>query len=90
MLAAVRAVARRLPGLAGLDGTPSIEGERVVVSLPTSWEWFDAWFGALHAGALPVALAPAAALGGRELMLRRVEGVVERLGAKLLVCDAAL
>ncbi len=90
MLAAVRAVARRLPGLAGLDGPPSIEGERVVVSLPTSWEWFDAWFGALHAGALPVALAPAAALGGRELMLRRVEGVVERLGAKLLVCDAAL
>ncbi len=91
MLAAARAVAARLvAGPAGLAGLRSIEGERVVVSLPTTWQWFDAWFGALHAGALPVALAPGAALGGRDLMLRRVEGVVERLGAKLLVCEAGL
>lgn len=60
-------------------------GDRVVVCLPSSWSWMEAWLGALVLGALPVAMAPAGALGSSEAHVRRVAEVVERLDARLLV-----
>jgi acyl-CoA synthetase (AMP-forming)/AMP-acid ligase II len=65
-------------------------GDRVLVCLPTSWDWLDAWFGALFAGALPVALAPPEGLGSPAAVLERAEGVAARLGAVLLVGAASL
>jgi acyl-CoA synthetase (AMP-forming)/AMP-acid ligase II len=65
-------------------------GDRVLVSLGTSWEWLDAWFGALFLGALPVALAPPEGLGSPRGVLDRAEGVARRLGASLLVCSDTL
>jgi len=32
--------------------------EPVLVALPTSWEWMEAWFGLLMRGAWPVASCP--------------------------------
>ncbi len=60
-------------------------GDRILVALPTSWDWFDAWLGALLYGALPVAVAPGAAVGAAEAQLRKVDGLVERLGARYAV-----
>jgi fatty-acyl-CoA synthase len=64
-------------------------GDRVVVSLPTSWEWFEGWFGALLLGAWPVALAPAGAMGAGEGQIRKLAGVLELLGARVVLCRAA-
>lgn len=60
-------------------------GDRVMVCLPTSWAWFDTWFGALLRGALPVAVAPGAALGAAEAHLRKVDALVERIEARYVV-----
>jgi len=65
-------------------------GDRVVVCLPSSWEWMESWLGALLLGAWPVALAPAGALGSSEAHTRRVAEVVERLDARLLVTGASV
>jgi len=59
----------------------------VLVCLPTSWEWFETWFGALLVGAWPVAVAPGGALGASEAQVDKVEHLIERLGARLLVAS---
>ena len=61
----------------------------MLVCLPTSWPWFEAWFGALLLGAWPIAIAPGGALGSSEAQAERVDQLIERMGAKLLVCTAA-
>lgn len=65
-------------------------GDRVMVSLPTSWEWMDAWLGGLLLGALPVALAPAGALGSSEAHVEKLRAVAERLEARLVVTSEAV
>ncbi|RMH16494.1 MAG: fatty acyl-AMP ligase [Acidobacteria bacterium] len=65
-------------------------GERVLISLPTSWQLLDAWLGAMLRGALPVAVAAGGALGGGEAHLRKLDGLVERLGARFLLGGARL
>jgi acyl-CoA synthetase (AMP-forming)/AMP-acid ligase II len=65
-------------------------GDRVLVCLGTSWEWLDAWFGAVFLGALPVALAPPEGLGSPAAALERAEAVAQRLEASLLVCAESL
>lgn len=50
----------------------------------TSWEWLDAWLGAVWLGALPVAAAPGAGLGPAEAQIRKVEAVSERIGARFV------
>lgn len=81
VLAGARAAAARYAGL-GVG-----EGDRVVVSLPTSWEFVDAWLGALLAGALPVATASGLALGSAVAQQRRLEEAVRRVDAGRLVCS---
>ena len=60
-------------------------GDRVLISLPTSWAWLEGWLGALVLGALPVAVAPGAALGGGQAHIEKLDRLVERLGARFLV-----
>lgn len=50
----------------------------------------EAWFGAMLAGAIPVALAPLGAMSAAEAMIQKITGVVERIGARYLICDASL
>ncbi len=73
-----------------LAGRGIVPGDRVLVCLATSWEWLDAWFGALFLGALPVALAPPEGLGSPAGALERAEGVARRLDAALFVCADSL
>lgn len=81
--AEVRAAAERAAGRwAALGVEP---GDRVLISQPTSWLWLDAWLGAILRGALPVAVAPGAALGGGQAHIEKLDGLVERLGARFAV-----
>lgn len=56
-------------------------GDRVVVSLSTSWQWLDTWLGALWLGAVPVATAP----GSSSADLRRLGRIIELLGGARVV-----
>ena len=61
------------------------EREPVFICLPTSWDFFVHWFGALLAGAWPVAIAPPGGLGSAEYLLRRVADIGAHLGAVRIV-----
>ncbi|REJ79957.1 MAG: hypothetical protein DWQ36_15755 [Acidobacteria bacterium] len=60
-------------------------GDRVIVCLPTSWQWLETWFGALLLGALPVSVAPPGALGSPAAQIRKALEVAARLDAAALV-----
>ena len=60
-------------------------GERVLVALPSSWAWLEAWLGASLLGALPVAVAPGAALGAGLAHLQKVDALLDRLGARYVL-----
>ncbi len=76
VLRSARRTAERMAGL-GVG-----EGDRVIVCLPTSWEWFDAWLGTLLRGAIPVAMAPAVAGAPAG---ERIAEAVSLVGARLVV-----
>ncbi len=84
VLAAAKSFAARWAGLGARAGDP------VLVSLPTSWDWFDAWLGALFLGAHPVAMAPAPAFGAAESHVRRIAGILDRLGSRHVVVSDAV
>jgi len=65
-------------------------GDRVLVGLPSSWDWMDAWLGALMLGAVPAAIAPAGAMGSSEGYGARLERLIERTGARRLVISGTL
>jgi acyl-CoA synthetase (AMP-forming)/AMP-acid ligase II len=67
-----------------------LPGDRVVVALPTSFDWFDVWLGAIQLGALPVATAPGAAVGASRVQLDKLLGVVDNLSATLIVSTDSL
>ncbi len=71
-------------GLAALGVAP---GERVVLVLPTGIAFFDAFFGILLAGAVPVPLYPPVRLGRLAEYHRRTARMFELAGARLLVAD---
>jgi acyl-CoA synthetase (AMP-forming)/AMP-acid ligase II len=64
-------------------------GDTLLMCLPTSWELVGAHLGAIYLGACPVLVAPSGALGGAEAHARKIEGLIELLGSKRLLCDAA-
>lgn len=70
-------------GAAGRWRAAGVEpGDRVLISVPTSWEWLEGWLGAVKLGALPVAVAPPGGFGAAGAHIRKVEYLVERLGAR--------
>ncbi len=81
ILAAARQAAGRWAALG------VVPGERVLISLPTSWDLLDAWMGALLRGALPVAVAAPGALGANDAHVRKVDALVQRLEARFVVSN---
>lgn len=80
LVGGIRDMAARL---AGFGVGP---GDRVVVSLSTSWAWLESWFGALWLGALPLAVAP----GASGASLRRLNLVLDRLEGARVVATSSL
>jgi acyl-CoA synthetase (AMP-forming)/AMP-acid ligase II len=62
-------------------------GDRVALVFPTGIEFFEAFFGALLAGAVPVPLYPPVRLGRMGEYLRRTARMLERSGARLVLAD---
>jgi acyl carrier protein len=70
---------------AGLVERDILPGDRIALMLPTSLEFFTAFFGILYAGAVPVPIYPPARLSQIEDHLRRQAGVLGNAGARILV-----
>ncbi|HKI01815.1 MAG TPA: fatty acyl-AMP ligase [Thermoanaerobaculia bacterium] len=63
-------------------------GDRIALVFPTSLEFFEAFFGALLAGAVPVPLYPPVRLGRMGEYLQRTARMMERSGARLVLADS--
>jgi fatty-acyl-CoA synthase len=63
-------------------------GDRVILSLDTSWTWIGAWLGAMWLGALPVAVAPLGALSSVERYQLRLDAVMRMLDARYVLVPA--
>ena len=74
----------RAARLAGAGVRP---GDRVLCALPTSWELFETFFGAVMLGAHPVMVAPPGALGSAETYGVKIDQLVELLAPKLFVSE---
>ncbi len=62
-------------------------GERVALVYPTAPEFFDAFFGILAAGAVPVPLYPPVRLGRLAEYHRRTARMIQAAGARLVLAD---
>ncbi|MEE2775919.1 MAG: AMP-binding protein [Acidobacteriota bacterium] len=56
--------------------------DRVLVGLPTTWAFFECWIGALWRGAFPFAVASPGGFGAADAHVRKIEGLVDRLGVR--------
>jgi fatty-acyl-CoA synthase len=78
---------RALAVRGGLQALGIARGERVALVFPTGPEFFDAFFGALLAGAVPVPLYPPVRLGRLDEYLHRTARMLEACGARLVLAD---
>jgi 1-acyl-sn-glycerol-3-phosphate acyltransferase len=69
----------------GLAARNVVAGDRVALMLPTSIDFFVAFFGILYAGAIPVPIYPPMRLSQLEDHLRRQIGILRNAGTCLLI-----
>jgi 1-acyl-sn-glycerol-3-phosphate acyltransferase len=62
-------------------------GDRIAIMLPTSTGFFEAFFGVLMAGAIPVPIYPPFRRAQVEDHLRRQAGILKNAAARLLITD---
>jgi fatty-acyl-CoA synthase len=79
---------RALAVCGGLRGLGLRRGDRVALIFPTGIEFFDAFFGVLLAGAVPVPLYPPVRLGRMAEYLHRTARMLERSGCRLVLADS--
>jgi fatty-acyl-CoA synthase len=72
----------------GLRSLGLRRGDRVALVFPTGIGFFDAFFGALLAGAVPVPLYPPVRLGRIAEYLHRTARMMARSGARLVLADS--
>lgn len=72
---------------AGLQALGVAPGERVALVFPTSVGFFDAFFGALLAGAVPVPLYPPVRLGRLDEYHRRTAAMIRASGAVTVLAE---
>jgi 1-acyl-sn-glycerol-3-phosphate acyltransferase len=70
---------------AGLFARDILPGDRVALMLPTSIDFFVAFFAILYAGAVPVPIYPPMQLTQIEEYARRQAGILRNSGARMLI-----
>jgi fatty-acyl-CoA synthase len=79
---------RALAVCGGLQAAGISPGDRVALVFPTGIGFFDAFFGTLLAGAVPVPLYPPVRLGRMTEYLHRTARMIERSDARLVLADS--
>lgn len=59
--------------------------EPVIIALPTSWEWLDAWWGVLLAGGWPVAASGAGAIAAAESQFEKIDAIMDTLQCRRII-----
>jgi len=77
--------ARRVAG--GLQNSGVVRGDRVALVYPTCVDFFDAFFGVLLAGAVPVPLYPPVRLGRLEEYDGRTAAMLRAVQARMVLAD---
>lgn len=85
---AIRDRAREVAG--SLQALGIAPGERVALIFSTSPEFFDAFFGAILAGAVPVPLYPPVRLGRLEEYHRQTAAMIRGAGARLVLAEGRI
>jgi acyl-CoA synthetase (AMP-forming)/AMP-acid ligase II len=67
-----------------------VPGDRILLSLPTSWELIHAWLGAICCGALPIAAAPLQPFGDVRVATTKLHGLARFLRARCVVASEAM
>lgn len=67
-----------------------VPGDRIALVLPTSPDFFDAFFGALLVGAIPVPLYPPVRMGRMDEYHHRTAAMLSHAGAALVLTDARI
>jgi len=81
-------LAARARGVAGaLQSRGLARGDRVAIVLPTAPAFYDAFFGALRAGLVPVPLYPPVRLGRLDEYQERTAAMLRASGARLVLTD---
>ncbi len=70
---------------AGLIARDVSAGDRVAIMLPTSSDFFTAFFGILYSGAIPVPIYPPMQLSQIEEYVRRQAGILRNAAARVLI-----
>jgi 1-acyl-sn-glycerol-3-phosphate acyltransferase len=70
---------------AGLIVRNILPGDRIALMLPTSLDFFAAFFGVLYAGAVPVAIYPPTRMSQLEEHMGRQAGILRNAGATVLI-----
>ncbi len=73
---------------AGLRALGVRPGDRVAIILPTCPEFYDAFFGAVYIGAVPVPLYPPVRLGRLEEYVSRTAGLLRGCDTRIVLTDA--
>jgi len=82
-------IAERARGVAGALAERGVaRGDRVALIFPTGAEFFDAFFGVLLAGAVPVPLYPPVRLGRLDEYVDRTAAMLRATGARMVLSDA--
>ena len=76
---------RALDVASGLRSLGIVEGDRVAVAIPTSIEFYDGFFGAVLAGAVPVSLPLPRRFGPVDDYLRSTQGMLRASRARILL-----
>jgi acyl-CoA synthetase (AMP-forming)/AMP-acid ligase II len=71
----------------GLEALGLRPGDRAAIILPTSPRFYDAFFGAILAGVIPVPLYPPVRLGRLEEFHARTTAMVEACGARIVLTE---
>jgi fatty-acyl-CoA synthase len=74
----------------GLQRLGLRQGDRVALIFPTCVEFFDAFFGVLLVGAIPVPLYPPVRLGRLEEYLERTSRMLSAVSPRLVLSDARI
>lgn len=62
--------------------------EPVIIALPTSWDWLEAWFGVLLAGGWPVAASGTGAIAATEAQFDKIDAIMGKLGCRFVISSA--
>lgn len=71
----------------GLQAEGLVPGDRVLIMLPTGRDYFNAFFGVLLAGGIPVPIYPPARRGQLEDHIQRQSGIVQNARPSVLITD---